>query len=557
MTEQQKQSGETVKAMGLLEHFERIVELSKKKGFTEGFWEKAKPHLDYSVAKLQLSMPQAAIFAHFLNRCDDQAITIKDIAISIKCSRIKLLRFMDDIDELEKRKLIRCRKREHDMPTYRVPIDVIRAVRKNEVFTPASHQNISLKNFFTKVGDLFDQKNDNELSYDALVSELKDLQNDNPQLSIASQIKELALDDESAALLLSFCNFFVNKNDDEISIFQLASIFGNSDEFSGIEESLKNGEHPLMECGLVEFANDNGYVDNEQFHLTEKAKQEFLTDLSLKYRSGKRGKDFIFAKNIAAKQLYYSDKESAQIQQLTVLLGEDKFSAVQNRLKEGGMRGGFACLFYGPPGTGKTETVYQIARQTGRDILPVDISKTKSCWFGDSEKAVKQLFDRYRGVVKAGGSAPILLFNEADAVIGKRTEIGGSNPSVEKTLNAMQNIILQEIENLEGILIATTNFETSMDAAFERRFLFKIKFEKPDISARRSIWQTIIGDLSASDAAALASRFNFSGGQIENIARKRTIETIISGNLPSLETLISFCQEEMLVKQENKIGFGV
>jgi SpoVK/Ycf46/Vps4 family AAA+-type ATPase len=220
------------------------------------------------------------------------------------------------------------------------------------------------------------------------------------------------------------------------------------------------------------------------------------------------------------------------------------------------MRTGFACLFSGPPGTGKTETVYQIARQTGRDIMMVDISETKSMWFGESEKRIKEIFTRYRNFVEDSEITPILLFNEADAVIGKRKDVSLS--AVAQTENAIQNIILQELENLKGILIATTNLTENMDNAFERRFLYKIEFKKPDLAARQSIWQSMIPALSDDDAKEIASRYDFSGGQIENIARKRTVELILSGEEPSLEKLVTFCKEELLTKETaKKIGFIV
>ena len=119
----------------------------------------------------------------------------------------------------------------------------------------------------------------------------------------------------------------------------------------------------------------------------------------------------------------------------------------------------------------------------------------------------------------------------------------------------MQNIILQELEVLEGILIATTNLTQNMDRAFERRFLYKIEFEKPTLNARKSIWQSMILNLSEDDAQKLATKFDFSGGQIENVARKRTIDSVISGKDPSLNDLISFCNNEQLAKSEKPLGF--
>ena len=107
------------------------------------------------------------------------------------------------------------------------------------------------------------------------------------------------------------------------------------------------------------------------------------------------------------------------------------------------MRKGFTCLFYGPPGTGKTESVYQLAKKTGRDVLTVDISETKSMWYGESEKRIKEIFTSYRAVSKKCKSTPILLFNEADGVLGKRKHDGRS--PVDQTDNSMQHILLHEM----------------------------------------------------------------------------------------------------------------
>ena len=219
------------------------------------------------------------------------------------------------------------------------------------------------------------------------------------------------------------------------------------------------------------------------------------------------------------------------------------------------MRPGFCCIFYGTPGTGKTETVYQLARQTGRDIMRVDVDKIKSCWVGESEKNIKALFDRYRNICKNSKLAPILLFNEADAVLGVRME--GAARAVEKMENSIQNIILQEMETLEGIMIATTNLTTNLDKAFERRFLYKIRFDKPSVESRAKIWQTMLPDLSEYDANTLASQFDLSGGEIENIARKHSVNAILKGNNSiDVQEIINSCRHERLSQNDRpKIGF--
>ena len=218
------------------------------------------------------------------------------------------------------------------------------------------------------------------------------------------------------------------------------------------------------------------------------------------------------------------------------------------------MRKGFACLFYGEPGTGKTESVLQIVRQTGRDLMQVDIASLRDKWVGESEKNIRDVFTRYRHLCKNCDVIPILFFNEADAIINKRTE--HIEHSVDKMDNAIQNIILQELENLEGILIATTNLTSNLDRAFERRFLYKVEFRKPDTDVKAQIWQSMLKDISADDARQLATRFDFSGGQIENVARKRAVDYVLTGKYATLSDIEKYCRAEQLANKSRPVSIG-
>jgi hypothetical protein len=436
-------------------------------------------------------------------------------------------------------------------------MNVINALRKGEAFKATKYENISLVELFSVVEDLFEQRNEDELTYDALLAELIALLDGNPHLTFTGNLRSLKLVDEDMTLLLCFCHLFVNNDDDNVGFHDIDDIYETKGQSRIAQKALQNGTHELLSLGLVENTNSDGFGDRESFKLTDRAKHELLSELDITEKPGKRDKSFILANSIGGKRLFYNETEEREVAQLTALLREENFEAVQKRLGESGMRTGFACLFSGPPGTGKTETAYQIARETGRDILMVNLAETKSMWFGESEKRIKSLFDRYRGAVEGGGLAPILLFNEADAVISKRKELGASGRAVDQTENAIQNLILQEIENLNGILIATSNLTQNMDRAFERRFLYKIEFAKPNSASRIAIWRSLIPVMTEEDARVLSTRFDFSGGQIENIARKRTVSYVISGVEPALDALIDFCEHESLASADSGklIGF--
>jgi len=237
------------------------------------------------------------------------------------------------------------------------------------------------------------------------------------------------------------------------------------------------------------------------------------------------------------------------------LLKDVKFKETQKRLIDKNLPKGITALLHGAPGTGKTEVVKQIARETNRELMKVEISQSKSMWFGESEKIIKRIFTDYKAFSKECEQTPILFFNEADAIISKRREIGKSN--IAQTENTIQNIILEELENFDGILIATTNLANNIDSAFERRFLFKIQFQKPDISIRAQIWKLKLPFLDKEECRLLAERFDFSGGQIDNVLRKKEIHEIIYEEKVTLNNLLAFCSEETYANERTKIGFNI
>ena len=219
------------------------------------------------------------------------------------------------------------------------------------------------------------------------------------------------------------------------------------------------------------------------------------------------------------------------------------------------MRTGVCILMHGAPGTGKTATAYEIARQTGRDIIQVQVTDFKDKFVGESEAKLKKIFNNYRSYCQSCEVAPILLFNEGDAILSKRTT--NIERSVDQMSNALQNILLEEMENLEGIMIVTTNLTTNLDSAFERRFIFKVQFDKPDKENKARIWKSMIEELSDDDSLELAESFDVSGGEIENIARKSIMEYVISGQKPNIKTVKLLAETEKLKTNSRPIvGFN-
>ena len=546
------------KKMDLLMAIEQIVEKAKDSQLSKEFFRKADNYIKYVSGKLELTKEQSVMLALFINRSDNSSICISEISSDVKCSTVRILRYMSDIDELEKREFLRCCRDTgyRRSVSYRVPLDVIEAIQHDEKYVPKRSTGLSCEELFGELEEIFDMRKEDELTYENMVKKIDSLFEDNGNLEYVRQVIHSDLVEEDKMLLVLFSHLCVNNNDDNIGFHDLDFLYDNKRMWNRIKSQLSKGNNDLFEEGMIEYNNDDGLVDRESFRMTDKARSELFSELCLKSRNNsKLSKDLIKSEKIAEKKLFYCESIQAQIDELSQLLEEKHYQEIHQRMKDSGFRCGFTCLFYGAPGTGKTETVLQLARQTGRDIMQVNVSQIKSCWVGESEKNIKSLFDTYREKVKKNETTPILLFNEADAIINMRQE--GAERAVDKMENSIQNIILQEMENLDGILIATTNLAQNMDKAFERRFLYKIKFEKPTLEARMHIWHEMIPTLSDADTKLLAEKYDFSGGQIENIARHNAINNILYGDKTNnIESLMTYCDNERLeTKQTRKVGF--
>ena len=327
-----------------------------------------------------------------------------------------------------------------------------------------------------------------------------------------------------------------------------------------ILKQIMDNKHPFAKQGYIELRNQAGQVQQGEWVLSQEGwlamlgNQEEMESI-VPIEEDENINMLTSYKRLAQRPLYFSDKTEEQVQTLTNLLHEEQLAKVRQALKTHNMPLGFCCLFYGAPGTGKTELVQQLAIATQRDLFQVNIATLRDKYVGESEKQLKRIFDKYRSLVRTQEHAPILFFNEADAIFGNRME--NTQRSVDKMENALQNIILQEMEVLDGIMICTTNLTSCLDKAFDRRFIYKVEFEKPTNQARKLIWQSMLSSLNDEQATELANRFDFSGGQIQNISRKQVINAIFSGKDElDYDQIKLDCQNESISRNSRgKVGF--
>lgn len=466
----------------------------------------------------------------------------------------KAIKYKKDIDLLNSRNFFKERRR-HRRIEFEISRAIINAVSENIRFNSEDTKPknlITILEEFDLYSDLFD---DDEISQNELKYKIQELLDDNSEISFIKIILDWKLDEFETFFFLDTLWDAIKSGDNDFNTGVQSTIDDFfKDKGSGLlfQNQLLNGKTKLTKIKLIELSKDS-YRNSCKAKLSKniiellKEKENIILEFG-------EDKSLIYAENIKEKPLFYGESELSQIQTVSKMLENEQFLSIQNRLKEKAMPVGFSILLYGAPGTGKTESVYQLARESGRNIMKVDISETKSMWFGESQKLAKKIFTQYKELKETEELCPILLLNEADAIIGKRKQAGSSN--VADTENAIQNVFLEELENFDGILFATTNLVNNMDNAFERRFLYKIQFQKPSIEQSVLIWKSKLPFLNDEECKKLAEQYLFSGGEMENIARKTFTNEILTGETPDFEYVKNICQNEKWNSKEiKKIGF--
>jgi hypothetical protein len=201
---------------------------------------------------------------------------------------------------------------------------------------------------------------------------------------------------------------------------------------------------------------------------------------------------------------------------------------------------GLSALFAGPPGTGKTMICSLLAKELGMELYRIDLSQVVNKYIGETEKNLGRVFD------EAARGQVILLFDEADALFAKRTEVKSSH---DRYANLEVNYLLQRIEGHEGVVVLTTNSESSIDPAFRRRIRFRVRFPAPSVEERKRLWQSMIPKEAALDNSVdfrvLAQRFKLSGGNILNAVVRAAVAARAAGKPIGLDLLMAAAELEL------------
>lgn len=504
---------------------------------------------------------QCVITALLLNF---EVMNLAEMGEHVNLTRISLLQYDDSFNDLIKRRMATKEEtcyRGKKTTVYKLTAKYEKALRQGKPIAIKPYQEYSIRdlcNEFQEIKNMCKSLCDEDME-EQFFNDFHSVVQATKHLPTVIGIEELGL--EQTEWLFVWATIFENiKSSGNIDADDFEEVVGE-DCANQFFCSLSRGATTLQQMGYIENCVVNqGYAESSAYRLSIKGYEELLPDLKSPQLTKIQAltKKLKKPQEIEYKELFFNADEQKQIEKLTALLQPDNYNSVVERMEEEGLRTGFCILFYGGPGTGKTELCLQLARQTNRGIFQIDLASVRDKYVGETEKIIKSYFNIYKKLVKAqrkiGELEPILFINEADGILNRRHS--QAIDAVDKMENAMQNIILQELETLDGILVATTNLTSNLDDAFERRFLFKMEFSKPDVATRAKIIGSMLPELFPKDAHTLAEMYELSGGQLENVKRKAQVDYILSGDEPTLASVSALCEQENLKKQTNKkIGF--
>lgn len=547
----------------MLTNIGKVYEASKKCKLSDSIFKKVDKELGFLSAYFGTTKTQSLFIAIILTlNYKGDSVDLNDLIKYFECNPMRLLEFSDELQHLHASGILVKQKSNHRLKMagtndqFTINEKISLAILQNEPMPSVNQESKpeTILDLLEKLYELSEKREQEEYTTRHLMSKARMELSMNSDFPLVKRFKALCLS-STEKYIYAYIIWKTLQGFDLVGVSNtVEAIFDRAAARINYMQELVMGKNQLIRKDLIEI-KESWFASGSDMMLTDYS-CKILEECGIKIlRKKKEFKNIIPHAKIQKRKLFFNDEEGEKVNFLKDLFKYRKFKKMQTQLSEKGLPIGVAVLLHGIPGTGKTEFAMQIAKDNNRAIMKVDISRSKSMFFGESEKVIKRIFTDYETFSENCDRTPILLFNEADAIISKRMEM--SEGAVSQTQNAMQNILLEELENFEGILLATTNLVINLDKAFERRFLFKIQLNKPGFTVRSKIWKSKLPFLTMRDCRMLAEKFEFTGGQIDNILRKIEIHEIVHGKKVTLKKILYFCSEEMLVNESRKIGFGI
>ncbi len=521
---------------------------------------KVQDDIDAIASFLNITSAQTILFSVIADLSLQRTVTLEGLAKHFDCSVLRLVTFMKETEYLEKRGFVkRLIRRKGRRPSYNdigftVPAFVIDALLQGDPAKLEAATRFDLPSFLKQVTDLIDEREENTIGTAQVLEEAGFLIAANKQLPFVSYVDNGLKSALSKCAVFAF-SFVRLKGQASVDFESFAnSLFDDLGQQLEFCQEVASGRHELVQTGFIKLIASE-FDGEKSASLSLRTARELYHSYPnlLKPENDRSG--LIDYKSLKNKNLLFCPELQEQLDLLEDIMKPAKFRSYCRQLKRNGLTSGITAVFSGDPGTGKTEEVYQLARRTRRSIMMVDLSQMRSKWFGESEKRVKQIFEDYEAIRKTSLVEPILFINEADGLLTRRIDLSASNEASDRVTNTMQNVLLQALENFEGILIATTNLTGNLDRAYERRFSLRLNFPKPDKHIRSSIWKEKLPALTQEEARCWANVLRSQAVRLITRCDRFYCRKVLRKDGAVFQELLENCGKTHGFALKKKIGF--
>lgn len=382
-----------------------------------------------------------------------------------------------------------------------------------------------------------------------------------PEMSLSRYLDEKLHDIVESFVLISTIVANVENSGESLELNYLNRWIGfSSKDLQIVKNKCISKANPYLPIahGYIELENSSVIdINNLNLRLTQKGvlyflqgnvPDEIIDNLLKGFKA--TSLSVIQHEEIKTVDLVFDGQFHEQLKTIEKLLVPSNFSQYKAKFNRS-----FNVLVSGASGTGKTTWVRQLSKQTKKNLIFMKSSEIIDPYVGVSVQKLQSIFSAYEKLNRSSES--ILVFDEADSLLGARTSSGSGG--AERMLNDLTNAFLQHLEQHNGVVFILTNHPESLDMAFARRFSFKIEFPKPRIEQQKEYWHKVMPELDEETIHQLIEKFDMSIATIEKIVGQYYIQTLVSPNLieTQAKTILHLCQNEVTTKIMHPIGFNI
>lgn len=493
------------------------------------------------------------------NSLENNQVDIMDIAssLNVRISDLHQLRYGIIINELIEKGFIERRNnnKRNDRREVSVEFNIYNSILLDKVLEAKNDRIEDINELAIKAKSILEDIENKKISLTFGVQKLKEFA-ETIESPFTQFIQKYEMSDpEYMIILICLWDYLADPNDHKVSINRvLDDIFSHneSSKLFKLKQSFLFGNNELLKKQLVESANEEEMRSNNAVKLHSRVLDIIQLDSKVSVQQ-KTFKELTKVEEKDIPTLFYNTKVEAEFHKMKSLLEPENFKLVLENFEKAQLPSHANILLYGESGTGKTEMAKSLS--VGKMVFNIDVSEWKSMYYGRSQQLVKEHFKKFAKMCEAHPFQCVMILNECDSLLGKRLD--NANSSTDETSNAIQSILLENIENLPNgsLLIATTNMNNLLDDAFSRRFLFKIHVDLPNQETSFKIWKHYLNGYSAALYLKLAN-LGLSGGFISNIAKKVTIDKIILRGEVTENTIYEWAVQEANYNKKSNTMLG-